>query len=112
MEIWYRFPKFVIGFVVASIIVSVIVEPTSGHKAVKAIGSATKTYRNWLFALCFVSIGLETNFKELIAVGGGRPAIAYWISQAANAIWTLFITWILWSGTFFTPVILADKILK
>ena len=112
MEIWYRFPKFVIGFVVASIIVSVIVEPASGHKAVKAIGKATKTYRNWLFALCFVSIGLETNFKELIAVGGGRPAIAYWISQAANAIWTLFITWILWSGTFFTPVILADKILK
>ena len=112
MEIWYRFPKFVIGFVVASIIVSVFVEPASGHKAVKAVGSATKTYRDWLFALCFVSIGLETNFKELVAVGGGRPAIAYWISQAANAIWTLFITWILWSGTFFTPVILADKILK
>ncbi|MBW2441725.1 MAG: putative sulfate exporter family transporter, partial [Deltaproteobacteria bacterium] len=62
MEIWYRFPKFVLGFIVASIVVSVFVEPVSGLKAVKAVGSATKTYRNWFFALCFVSIGLETNF--------------------------------------------------
>jgi uncharacterized integral membrane protein (TIGR00698 family) len=108
MEVWYRFPKFVVGFVVASLVVSFIVEPTWGHKAVKAVGKACKTYRNWMFALCFVSIGLETNFKELVSVGGGRPAIAYWISQAANAVWTLFITWILWSGTFFTPVILAN----
>lgn len=108
MEVIYRFPKFVVGFVVASLIVSFIAEPLWGHAAVKAIGSACKTYRNWMFALCFVSIGLETNFKELVSVGGGKPAIAYWISQAANAVWTLFITWILWSGTFFTPAILAD----
>jgi len=108
MEIWHRFPKFVLGFVISSIVVSVFVEPVSGLKAVKAVGSALNGYRNWFFALCFVSIGLETNFKELISVGGGRPAIAYWLSQTANAVWTLFITWILWSGTFFTPVILPD----
>jgi uncharacterized integral membrane protein (TIGR00698 family) len=108
MEIWYRFPKFVLGFIVASIVVSVFVEPVSGLKAVKAVGSATKVYRNWFFALCFVSIGLETNFKELVSVGGGRPAIAYWISQTANAFWTLFITWILWSSTFFPAVIPPD----
>ena len=108
LEIWYRFPKFVVGFVVASLIVSFIVEPIMSKKAADAVGNICKVYRNWMFALCFVSIGLETNFKELVSVGGGRPAIAYWISQTANAVWTLFITWILWSGTFFTPVILAD----
>ena len=108
MEIWYRFPKFVVGFVVSSIIVSIFIEPVSGIKAVKAVGSALNNYRNWFFAFCFVSIGLETNFKELVSVGGGRPAIAYWISQTANAFWTLFITWILWSGTFFPAVIPPD----
>lgn len=108
MEIWYRFPKFVLGFIVASLAVSFIVEPLSGLSAVKTVGSATKIYRNWFFALCFVSIGLETNFKELISVGGGRPAAAYWISQTANAVWTLFITWILWSSTFFPAVIPPD----
>jgi uncharacterized integral membrane protein (TIGR00698 family) len=108
MEIWYRFPKFVLGFIVASLVVSFIAEPIWGEKVAKQIGNVCKNYRNWFFALCFVSIGLETNFKELVSVGGGRPAIAYWISQTANAVWTLFITWILWSGTFFTPAILAD----
>ncbi len=108
MEVWYRFPKFVVGFMLASLIVSFIVEPAMGAKAAKAVANGCKSYRSWLFALCFVSIGLETNFKELVTVGGGRPAAAYWISQTANAFWTLFITWILWSGTFFTPAILPD----
>jgi uncharacterized membrane protein YadS len=108
MEVWYRFPKFVIGFMVASLVVSFIVEPAMSAKAAKAVGGVCKSYRSWFFAMCFVAIGLETNFKELVSVGGGRPAAAYWISQAANAVWTLFISWILWSGTFFTPVILPD----
>ncbi|UCC41522.1 MAG: putative sulfate exporter family transporter [Candidatus Aminicenantes bacterium] len=108
MEIWYRFPKFVLGFVLASLIISFVAQPAMGAEAAKKVGSLCKNYRNWFFALCFVSIGLETNFKELVSVGGGRPAAAYWISQTANAIWTLFITWILWSGTFFTAVIPPD----
>ena len=108
MEVWYRFPKFVLGFMVASLVVSFIFEPALGNKAAKGIAKAAKNYRSWYFALCFVAIGLETNFKELVTVGGSRPAIAYWISQAANVVWTLFISWILWSGTFFTPAILPD----
>jgi uncharacterized integral membrane protein (TIGR00698 family) len=108
MEVWYRFPKFVVGFMVASLIVSFIVEPAMGPKAAKAAAGGCKAYRSWFFALCFVCIGLETDFKELVSVGGGRPAIAYWISQTANAFWTLFIAWLLWSGTFFTPPILPD----
>ncbi len=108
MEVWYRFPKFVIGFMIASLVVSFLVEPSMGAKAAKKVAKACKSYRSWFFTLCFVSIGLETNFKELVQVGGGRPAIAYWLSQTANAFWTLFIAWILWSGTFFTPPILPD----
>ena len=42
------------------------------------------------------------------ALGFMSPAAAYWISQTANAIWTLFITWILWSSTFFPAVIPPD----
>jgi len=108
MEIWYRFPKFVIGFMVASLIVSFLVEPGMGTKVAKGIAKTCKSYRSWFFTLCFVSIGLETDFKELLTVGGGKPAIVYWVAQIVDAIWTLFIVWILWSGTFFTPAILPD----
>jgi uncharacterized integral membrane protein (TIGR00698 family) len=62
-EVWFRFPKFVIGFMVASFFVSFIVEPTMGNKAAKAVSKACKSYRSWFFALCFVAIGLETDFK-------------------------------------------------
>jgi len=108
MEIWYRFPKFVIGFMVASIIVSLVVDPVLGEKTTNAISKACKSYRSWFFALCFVAIGLETDFKELLTVGGGKPAAVYWFAQIVDAIWTLLIVWILWSGAFFTPAILPD----
>ncbi len=108
MEIWYRFPKFVIGFMVASLIVSFLVEPGMGTKVAKGIAKACKSYRSWFFTLCFVSIGLETDFKELLTVGGGRPALVYWFCQIVDAIWTLLIVWILWSGVFFTAAILPD----
>ena len=104
-EVWYRFPKFIIGFVVASLLVSFLVNPAMGEKAAKAVAGMAHGYRVWFFAICFVCIGLETRVKDLIAVGGGRPAIAYFIAQGVNVVWTLFIVWLLWSGTFFTPPI-------
>jgi uncharacterized membrane protein YadS len=108
MDIWYRFPKFIVGFVVASLIASFYVEPVMGSKAAGSITALMTNYRTWFFALCFVCIGLETNFKELLSVGGGKPAAVYWIAQTFNVVWTLLIVWLLWSGTFFTPPILPD----
>jgi uncharacterized membrane protein YadS len=102
-EVWYRFPKFIVGFVVASIIITFFIQPSQG----KAIEGLSTAYRNWFFALCFVCIGLETRLKDLISVGGGKPAIAYWVAQAFNAVWTLIIVWVLWSGWLFPPPIPA-----
>ena len=108
MEIWYRFPKFIVGFLVASLVASLYIEPVMGSKATATITGLMTTYRTWFFALCFVCIGLETNFKELLSVGGGKPAAVYWIGQSFNVVWTLLIVWILWSGAFFVPPILPD----
>lgn len=108
MEIWYRFPKFIVGFVVASLIASFFIEPVMGSTTAKTITGLMTNYRTWFFALCFVCIGLETNFKQLMAVGGGKPAAVYWIAQTFNVVWTLLIVWLLWSGTFFVPPILPD----
>ena len=107
-EIWYRFPKFIVGFVVASLVVSFLVLPAMGDKGAKGITGLMQGYRVWLFAICFVCIGLETQIKELVSVGGGRPAIAYFIAQGFNIIWTLIVVWFLWSGKFFIPPILPD----
>lgn len=105
IEIWYRFPKFILGFVLASVLLSVVVEPALGSKTTAAVVASTTSFRSLFFALAFVSIGLETRFKDLVAVGRGRPLMAFVSAQAFNIVWTLVIVWLLWSGTFFVPPI-------
>lgn len=99
IEIWYRFPKFVVGFIVASIIFSFFMSEATA----KAVISQTSGFRLWWFTLAFICIGLETNFKELIAMGGGRPAVAFLIAQGFNIVWTLFLAYIMFGGILFGP---------
>jgi len=105
IEIWYRFPKFILGFALASVVFSLIVEPAMGAEATKTILGITKGYRGWFFVLAFVSIGLQTRFKELVTMGKGKPLLAFVTAQAVNIAWTLLIVWLLWSGMFFAPPI-------
>ena len=67
MEVWRRFPKFVLGFLAASLLFSALAAGSLESQAVAgaAIDGLSKTLRGWLFCLAFVSIGLETNFREL-----------------------------------------------
>ena len=64
-EIWTRFPKFIIGFFVASLVASFVIQPLAGSADVKAINSVLDQYKNWAFVLAFISIGLDTNFREI-----------------------------------------------
>ncbi|WP_148075256.1 YeiH family protein [Bythopirellula goksoeyrii] len=107
MEIWYRFPKFVIGFVLASAVFSLLyVGLNHGPELVDAtIQGSTKTLRGWLFCLAFVSIGLETNFRELTPyLRGGKPLVLYLCGQTLNLCLTLFMAWLMFR------VIFADHI--
>jgi uncharacterized membrane protein YadS len=72
-EIWARFPKFVIGFVVASALVTWIASHYSigDYRAVvtPALVAPINTLRIWAFTFCFLSIGLTTRFSSLAATG-------------------------------------------
>jgi uncharacterized membrane protein YadS len=92
--IWERFPKFVFGFLVASIAFSFLVAgPT-----VASTKSLVTGLRTALFAMAFVSIGLETNLGRLVTTGGGRPAIAFLGGQAFNVAITLVVAYLLFGG--------------
>ena len=54
--------------------------------------------RTVLFAMAFVSIGLETSLGSLVTTGGGRPAAAFLGGQAFNVIVTLAAAWVLFGG--------------
>ena len=95
IEIWNRFPKFILGFVMASVIFSFLLIPVVGEESVSSILKQTKTFRGWFFCLAFVSIGLESNFAELSKqLSGGKPIILYLVGQSFNIILTLLIAWI------------------
>ena len=95
--IWERFPKFVIGFVIASAIFSFVL-PTD---LVAGTRSALGEIRTWWFALAFVCIGLETKVVELATVDQGRPALAFLGAQAINVFWTLLLAWLIFGGVLF-----------
>ena len=102
LEVWIRFPKFILGFVAASLIASFILTPLVGESGVEALLKETKTVRGWLFAMAFLSIGLESNFMEMKAqMHGGKPMILYVVGQSFNLALTLFIAWLVLSGTIF-----------
>jgi len=97
MEIWFRFPKFVLGFMIASVVFSFLLDP----KTVDATKGVLGGLRTWWFALAFTSIGLETRFADLAKMGGGRPAIAFLVAQGFNIFWTLLLAYLIFGGMLF-----------
>jgi uncharacterized integral membrane protein (TIGR00698 family) len=89
--IWERFPKFVIGFIAASLLFSFFI-PAEVNAAVK--GSLKNLQGLW-FALAFTSIGLETNFADLFGRNSKKPFYAFLIAQGFNVIVTLIIAFLL-----------------
>lgn len=110
-EIWTRFPKFIIGFFVASIVASFIIQPVAGSADVKAINAVLDQYKNWAFVLAFTSIGLDTNFREIgKQLHGGKVLWLYVVGQLFNIILTFFAVWLLLSGVIFdVPVLEVYK---
>jgi len=92
--IWERFPKFVIGFLLASLVFSFAITPGEA----KAANGFLKGLREVWFTAAFVCIGLETRLGDLFKLGGGRPALAFVGGQAFNVLWTLLLAWLLFGG--------------
>ena len=101
MEIWTRFPKFILGFLGASIIFSLIFASLGSDAGYSLIDQGvlrgfTRLCRDWFFTLAFVAIGLATNFRELAHhFKGGKPFILYACGQGLNLTLTLIMAYIM-----------------
>ena len=88
--IWDRFPKFVLGFILASLVFSFCFEPETA----KAVGKVTKGLQNTLFSIAFVCIGLETRFSDILGKENRNSLKAFLIAQTFNIIVTLGIAYL------------------
>jgi uncharacterized membrane protein YadS len=86
-EIWARFPKFVIGFVVASALVTWIASHYSLADYRKVVTpefvAPITALRTWAFTFCFLSIGLTTRLRALSATGT-KPFLAFTAGVVVN----------------------------
>lgn len=102
-EIWRRFPKFILGFVGASLLISYLHSqlPVGDDFFKAVVDGSTKTLRNWCFCLAFVSIGLETDFRALSQYfRGGKAVTLYVAGQALNLLLSLAMSWFMFRIVF------------
>ncbi|MEM0203035.1 MAG: putative sulfate exporter family transporter [Archaeoglobaceae archaeon] len=113
IEIWYRFPKFVIGYFLTFLILlwicsAVLSAATAGlppeqvsEAAKKALApyrlatSEMDVFRKLYFAITFFSIGLISDFATLRKEGIGKLALVYVVCLFGFIIWiALVISWL------------------
>jgi uncharacterized membrane protein YadS len=94
-EIWRRFPKFVLGFLIASFAVTLI---SRGYdyaaykkEVIPALVAPLQALRTWAFTFAFLSIGLTTRLREFAAVGA-RPFYAFTAGVIVNVALGYFLS--------------------
>ncbi|RFM25771.1 YeiH family protein [Deminuibacter soli] len=91
--IWERFPKFVLGFIGASLLFSFVVSPATALQ----VKDSLKNLQGLWFALAFTSIGLETRFADLFTASNKKPLYAFLLAQTFNIFITLGIAFLLFN---------------
>jgi uncharacterized integral membrane protein (TIGR00698 family) len=112
-EVWTRFPRFTLGFIGVSLLLSAIqYQGLEGRMFVSSIvDGATKQLREWMFCLAFVSIGLESNFREYRhMLASGKPVVLYVCGQALNLTLSFLMAWFVF--TYLFPETAAELMAK
>ena len=88
-EIWRRFPKFVLGFLAASLILTLVSRGYTYAEykkdLVPGLVAPLQSLRTWAFTFAFLSIGLTTRLRDFAAVGA-RPFYAFTIGVLVNVV--------------------------
>ncbi|HET9668116.1 MAG TPA: putative sulfate exporter family transporter [Casimicrobiaceae bacterium] len=100
-EIWQRFPKFIIGYVITFVLILLLAlgaSPALLGKVKAAMGEAN-TFRGIFFVLTFFTIGVMSNFRRLWDEGIGRLAAVYLVCLFGFIIWAgLVISLVFFAG--------------
>ena len=90
--IWDRFPKFVLGFILASILFSL--GWIDGSK-----GTAVYALQKWSFTFAFVGMGLELTLRDFKAMGW-RPVAVFLLVTLFNTLLALGVAWVIFTKLF------------
>ena len=96
--VWEKFPKFILGFIVASAVFSIL--QNNGLLTLDAKGkiietAMAKTFSTIFFSLSFVCIGMDTRLKDIISRENRKLLFSFIGAQVFNIVVTLFIAWLM-----------------
>jgi uncharacterized membrane protein YadS len=100
-EIWQRFPKFVLGFILTFAIGLwiTLAAPSDILARLPAANAEANTFRVIFFILTFFSIGVLSNFRKLWQAGFAKLAAVYVLTLFGFVIWVgLLISWLMFAG--------------
>jgi uncharacterized membrane protein YadS len=101
IEIWQRFPKFILGFLVTFIVGLAVALSIDGSMTARFNGAVAESnvFRVIFFILTFFSIGVLSDFRKLWQQGLGKLAAVYFVSLFGFVIWVgLLISWLFFAG--------------
>jgi uncharacterized membrane protein YadS len=98
MIIWQRFPKFVLGFLVTSLLFTFALIPAVGKETATA-GNTIASMKDWAFCLAFVCMGLELSAGGIKKMGWA-PIIVYLIVTVFNTVLALGVSWLIFGWLF------------
>ncbi|WP_028474017.1 YeiH family protein [Nocardioides alkalitolerans] len=93
IELWHRFPKFVLGFVAASVIATIFVEQADAA-TVEQFDTVVKGFRDYFLILAFVSIGLEFKVSD-VKEAGWKPVGLFAAATVVNVLLALALASVL-----------------
>lgn len=97
--IWQRFPKFVLGFIIVSVLFTMGVIPKSLGKAPFNVTDSILFMKDWFFCFAFVCMGLELSVSELKKMGWS-PVIVFLIVTVFNTVLALIVAWTIFGYLF------------
>lgn len=94
--LWSRFPKFVLGFLLASVVATVL-RSVLPEGVIAPRLDAVKSLQGWALTLAFVAIGLEFRMGSA-REAGWRPVVVFAAATVVNLVAGLGLALLLFSG--------------
>ncbi|EOD20171.1 hypothetical protein EMIHUDRAFT_117727 [Emiliania huxleyi CCMP1516] len=99
--LWQKFPKFVLGFLLLSLIVTLLESPLAGTAAGVAIPRACSSLSTWWMCIAFINIGITTSCSKLfkgVTSGGGAIVKLYLLANTVDIALGLGLAYVCFGG--------------
>ena len=96
--VWEKFPKFILGFIIASAVFSLLQSQDMLNLDAKGKiieTSLAKNFSTFFFSLSFVCIGMDTRLKDIISKENRNALYAFLGAQCFNIVVTFFVAWLM-----------------